>query len=59
VHGIKGHAWKCRTAGNKPATLGIETIVCGPGDVAQAHTNAELIGQMERAAHLSDRSLQS
>jgi hypothetical protein len=41
VHGIKGHAWECRTAGNKPAALGIETIVCVPGDVAQAHTNAE------------------
>ena len=49
------------TDGSKFAAVGIETIVCGPGDVAQAHTNAEYIEieQMEHAVRLYDRLLQN
>jgi acetylornithine deacetylase/succinyl-diaminopimelate desuccinylase-like protein len=41
--------------------VGIETIVCGPGDVAQMHTNAEHIEleQMEHAVRLYDRLLEN
>ena len=46
------------TDGSKLATAGIETVVCGPGDIAQAHTAAEFVAieQLELAigmyAHL-------
>jgi acetylornithine deacetylase/succinyl-diaminopimelate desuccinylase-like protein len=49
------------TDGSKLAAAGIETIVCGPGDVAQAHTNGEYIEieQIEHAVCLYDRLLQN
>lgn len=31
------------TDGSKLARAGIETVVCGPGDIAQAHTRAEFV----------------
>ena len=42
------------TDGSKLAHAGIETIVCGPGDIAQAHTKHEFIEveQLERAVRL-------
>jgi acetylornithine deacetylase/succinyl-diaminopimelate desuccinylase family protein len=45
------------TDGSKLASVGIETIVCGPGDIAQAHTSDEFIEieQLERAIRLYGR----
>lgn len=42
------------TDGSKLAHAGIETVVCGPGDIAQAHTCAEFIKieQVEKAVRL-------
>jgi acetylornithine deacetylase/succinyl-diaminopimelate desuccinylase-like protein len=36
---------------------GIETVVCGPGDMAKAHTSDEFIevGQVEKAVRLYTR----
>lgn len=47
------------TDGSKLAAAGIETVVCGPGDIAQAHTSDEFIEleQVERAVRLYSRSL--
>ncbi len=48
------------TDGSKLALAGIETVVCGPGDIVQAHTNAEFVEvkQLELAARLYDRLIQ-
>jgi len=45
------------TDASKLALAGIETMVCGPGDIAQAHTAEEFIEteQVERAARLYGR----
>ncbi len=45
------------TDGSKLASVGIETVVCGPGDIAQAHTADEFIEieQVERAVRLYSR----
>jgi len=42
------------TDGSKLSRAGIQTVVCGPGDIAQAHTAAEYveIEQVELAARL-------
>jgi acetylornithine deacetylase len=42
------------TDGSKLASAGIETVVCGPGDIAQAHTGDEFveIEQVEKAVRL-------
>jgi acetylornithine deacetylase len=47
------------TDASKLARAGIETVVCGPGDVAQAHTKDEYVEveQLERAARLYGRIL--
>jgi acetylornithine deacetylase ArgE len=49
------------TDGSKLAAVGIETIVCGPGDLAQMHTNAEYIEleQVEHAVRLYDHLLEN
>jgi acetylornithine deacetylase len=48
------------TDGSKLAHAGIETVVCGPGDIAQAHTGDEFIEieQVERAVRLYARLLE-
>ena len=45
------------TDGSKLARAGIETVVCGPGDIAQAHTKDEFIEieQLQRAIRLYGR----
>jgi acetylornithine deacetylase ArgE len=45
------------TDGSKLASAGIETVVCGPGDIAQAHTGDEFIeiDQVEKAVRLYTR----
>ena len=45
------------TDGSKLASAGIETVVCGPGDIAQAHTCDEFIEieQVEKAVRLYSR----
>ena len=42
------------TDGSKLARAGIETVICGPGDIAQAHTDSEFveIEQVELAARI-------
>ena len=42
------------TDGSKLARAGIQTVICGPGDIAQAHTDSEFveIEQVELAARL-------
>lgn len=47
------------TDGSKLASAGIETVVCGPGDIAQAHTCDEFveIEQVEKAVRLYRRVL--
>jgi acetylornithine deacetylase len=42
------------TDGSKLARAGIQTVICGPGDIAQAHTEAEFveIEQVELAARV-------
>jgi acetylornithine deacetylase len=49
------------TDGSKLAGAGIETVVCGPGDIAQAHTKDEFVEveQLERAARLYTRVIES
>jgi acetylornithine deacetylase len=48
------------TDGSKLARAGIETVVCGPGDVAQAHTKDEYVEvvQLERAVRLYARVIE-
>jgi acetylornithine deacetylase len=48
------------TDGSKLAQAGIETVVCGPGDIAQAHTRDEFIEieQVEKAVLLYRRLLE-
>ncbi|HEX7317571.1 MAG TPA: M20 family metallopeptidase [Pyrinomonadaceae bacterium] len=48
------------TDGSKLARAGIETVVCGPGDIAQAHTKDEYIEveQLERAVRLYTRVIE-
>ncbi len=45
------------TDGSKLSGAGIETVVCGPGDIAQAHTKDEYVEveQLERAVRLYSR----
>jgi len=42
------------TDGSKLAKAGIETVVCGPGDIAQAHTANEFVAveQLELATRM-------
>ena len=42
------------TDGSKLARAGIQTVICGPGDIAQAHTDSEFveIDQVELAARV-------
>jgi succinyl-diaminopimelate desuccinylase len=42
------------TDGSKLAKAGIETVVCGPGDIAQAHTATEFVAleQLELATRM-------
>jgi acetylornithine deacetylase len=44
------------TDGSKLARAGIEAVVCGPGDIAQAHTSTEFVRveQVEMAVRLYD-----
>ena len=48
------------TDGSKLAAAGIETVVCGPGSVAQAHTKAEFVEveQVNQAVKVYDRLIQ-
>jgi acetylornithine deacetylase ArgE len=48
------------TDGSKLAGAGIETVVCGPGDIAQAHTKDEYVEveQLERAVRLYSRVIE-
>jgi acetylornithine deacetylase len=48
------------TDGSKLAQAGIETVVCGPGDIAQAHTCDEFIEieQVEKAVRLYSRLIE-
>ena len=48
------------TDGSKLARAGIETVVCGPGDIAQAHTCDEFIEieQVEKAVRLYGRLIE-
>jgi acetylornithine deacetylase len=45
------------TDGSKLALAGIETVICGPGDIAQAHTSDEFVEveQLESALRLYRR----
>jgi acetylornithine deacetylase len=47
------------TDGSKLARAGIQTVICGPGDIAQAHTDSEFveIEQVELAARVYGRLL--
>ncbi|HEY0765843.1 MAG TPA: M20 family metallopeptidase [Pyrinomonadaceae bacterium] len=47
------------TDGSKLSRVGIETVVCGPGDIAQAHTANEFIAveQLELATRMYSRLL--
>ncbi len=49
------------TDGSKLSTVGIESVVCGPGNIAQAHTSDEYIemAQVEFATRLYGRLLSS
>ena len=42
------------TDGSKLASAGIQTVICGPGDIAQAHTDSEFVEveQVELAARV-------
>ena len=64
---VRGIAAACEVAGahygtdgSKLARAGIETVVCGPGDVAQAHTKDEYVEveQLERAVRLYARVIE-
>jgi len=48
------------TDGSKLAAVGIETVVCGPGNIAQAHTKAEFVEveQANLAVRLYDKLIQ-
>jgi acetylornithine deacetylase ArgE len=48
------------TDGSKLAAAGIETVVCGPGNIAQAHTKAEFVEveQVDLAVKLYDKLIQ-
>jgi succinyl-diaminopimelate desuccinylase len=48
------------TDGSKLAAVGIETVVCGPGNIAQAHTRAEFVEleQVNLAVRLYDQLIQ-
>ena len=48
------------TDGSKLAQAGIETVVCGPGNIAQAHTCDEFIEieQVEKAVRLYTRLIE-
>ena len=48
------------TDGSKLARAGIETVVCGPGDIAQAHTKSEYVEvtQLEQALRVYDDLIQ-
>ena len=48
------------TDGSKLSGAGIETVVCGPGDIAQAHTKDEYVEveQLERAVRLYTRVIE-
>ena len=48
------------TDGSKLAAAGIETVVCGPGSIAQAHTEAEFVGveQVNLAVKVYDQLIQ-
>jgi acetylornithine deacetylase len=48
------------TDGSKLAAAGIETVVCGPGNIAQAHTKAEFVAveQVNLAVRLYDQLIQ-
>jgi len=48
------------TDGSKLAAAGIETVVCGPGNIAQAHTKAEFVEleQVNQAVKLYDQLIQ-
>ncbi len=48
------------TDGSKLARAGIETVVCGPGDIVQAHTKSEYVevNQLEQALRLYDDLIQ-
>ena len=48
------------TDGSKLAAAGIETVVCGPGNIAQAHTRAEFVEleQVNLAVRLYDQLIQ-
>lgn len=48
------------TDGSKLAAAGIETVVCGPGNIAQAHTKAEFVAveQVDLAVRLYDQLIQ-
>ena len=45
------------TDGSKLAAAGIETVVCGPGNIAQAHTKSEFVAmeQVDMAVRLYDK----
>lgn len=47
------------TDGSKLARAGIQTVICGPGDIAQAHTDSEFveIEQVELAARVYEHLL--
>ena len=47
------------TDGSKLAGAGIETVICGPGDIAQAHSRDEFIEieQVEKAVRLYSRMI--
>ena len=49
------------TDASKLARAGIEAVVCGPGDIAQAHTEAEFVSveQVETAVKLYDHLIAS
>jgi len=48
------------TDGSKLAAAGIETVVCGPGNIAQAHTKAEFVEaeQVNLAVKVYDQLIQ-
>jgi succinyl-diaminopimelate desuccinylase len=49
------------TDGSKLARAGVEAVVCGPGDIAQAHTKAEFVEvkQVEMAVRLYDHLIEN
>ena len=49
------------TDGSKLALAGLDVVVCGPGDIAQAHTRAEFVHveQVETAVRLYDHLIEN